>query len=143
MTRRRSQKDRFPWERMKKLANDFLPQPKILHPWPSVRFAVIRRKLLVGVTAAATSAASSAVPVATVELTPNEAMCWRDRAEKEAFAWAWGSASSSAQLTPHDDADKTDPVLNANRAILSFWNERCPRYLQRRPQPGRPPLSDR
>ena len=38
--RRRSQKDRFPWERMKKLANDFLPKPKILHPWPSVRFAV-------------------------------------------------------------------------------------------------------
>jgi RNA-directed DNA polymerase len=38
--RRRSQKDRFTWERMAKLANDFLPQPKILHPWPSVRFAV-------------------------------------------------------------------------------------------------------
>jgi RNA-directed DNA polymerase len=38
--RRRSQKDRFAWERMPKLANDFLPQPKILHPWPSVRFAV-------------------------------------------------------------------------------------------------------
>ena len=38
--RRRSQKDRFPWERMERLANDFLPQPKILHPWPSVRFAV-------------------------------------------------------------------------------------------------------
>ena len=27
-------------ERVIKLANDFLPQPKILHPWPSVRFAV-------------------------------------------------------------------------------------------------------
>jgi group II intron reverse transcriptase/maturase len=39
--RRRSQKDRFAWERLTKLANDFLPQPKILHPWPSVRFAVI------------------------------------------------------------------------------------------------------
>jgi RNA-directed DNA polymerase len=38
--RRRSQKDRFSWERIIKLANDFLPQPKILHPWPSVRFAV-------------------------------------------------------------------------------------------------------
>jgi len=38
--RRRSQKDRFSWERMERLANDFLPQPKILHPWPSVRFAV-------------------------------------------------------------------------------------------------------
>ena len=38
--RRRSQKDRFSWERMKKLATDFLPQPKILHPWPGARFAV-------------------------------------------------------------------------------------------------------
>jgi hypothetical protein len=38
--RRRSQKDSFSWERIRKLANDFLPQPKILHPWPSVRFAV-------------------------------------------------------------------------------------------------------
>jgi len=24
---------------MTKLAGDFLPKPKILHPWPSVRFA--------------------------------------------------------------------------------------------------------
>jgi hypothetical protein len=38
--RRRSQKDRFSWERMRTLADDFLPQPKILHPWPNVRFAV-------------------------------------------------------------------------------------------------------
>jgi RNA-directed DNA polymerase len=38
--RRRSQKDTLTWVRMAKLANDFLPQPKILHPWPSVRFAV-------------------------------------------------------------------------------------------------------
>jgi len=38
--RRRSQKDRFSWERIKKLANDFFPLPKILHPWPDVRFAV-------------------------------------------------------------------------------------------------------
>jgi len=38
--RRRSQKDKFAWERMEKLADDWLPQPKILHPWPNVRFAV-------------------------------------------------------------------------------------------------------
>ena len=38
--RRRSQKDNFTWERITKLTNDFLPQPKILNPWPSVRFAV-------------------------------------------------------------------------------------------------------
>jgi RNA-directed DNA polymerase len=37
--RRRSQKDDTPWTRMEKLANDFLPKPKILHPWPAVRFA--------------------------------------------------------------------------------------------------------
>jgi RNA-directed DNA polymerase len=38
--RRRSQKDKFTWARMARLANNFLPNPKILHPWPSVRFAV-------------------------------------------------------------------------------------------------------
>lgn len=37
--RRRSQKDGTSWTRMAKLANDFLPKPKILHPWPEVRFA--------------------------------------------------------------------------------------------------------
>ena len=37
--RLRSQKDDTPWTRMEKLANDFLPKPKILHPWPAVRFA--------------------------------------------------------------------------------------------------------
>ncbi len=38
--RRRSQKDGFTWERMTKLADDWLPQPHILHPWPDVRFDV-------------------------------------------------------------------------------------------------------
>ena len=38
--RRRSQKDRITWARMAKLADDFLPKPLILHPWPSDRFAV-------------------------------------------------------------------------------------------------------
>jgi group II intron reverse transcriptase/maturase len=37
--RRRSQKDRTPWSRMAKLAKDFLPTPRILHPWPAARFA--------------------------------------------------------------------------------------------------------
>lgn len=37
---RRSQKDRTPWDRIKKLADDFLPKPRILHSWPSERFAV-------------------------------------------------------------------------------------------------------
>src|ERR1700733_9064707 len=37
---RRSQKDRTIWERIKKLVDDFLPQPRILHPWPKARFAV-------------------------------------------------------------------------------------------------------
>jgi RNA-directed DNA polymerase len=38
--RRRSQKDGFTWSRMRKLADDWLPQPRILHPWPHQRFAV-------------------------------------------------------------------------------------------------------
>ena len=29
--RRRSQKDKFAWERIEKLADDWLPQPRILH----------------------------------------------------------------------------------------------------------------
>jgi hypothetical protein len=38
--RRRSQKDAATWRRMTTLADDWLPKPKILHPWPSQRFAV-------------------------------------------------------------------------------------------------------
>jgi RNA-directed DNA polymerase len=33
--RRRSQKAKFAWERMEKLADDRLPKPHILHPWPT------------------------------------------------------------------------------------------------------------
>ncbi len=36
----RSQRDRTTWNRMAQLAAEFLPPPRILHPWPSVRFAV-------------------------------------------------------------------------------------------------------
>lgn len=36
---RRSQRAHVPWERMGKLADEFLPKPRILHPWPSARFA--------------------------------------------------------------------------------------------------------
>jgi len=38
--RRRSQKDRLSWGRITRLADDWLPRPRVLHPWPSVRFAV-------------------------------------------------------------------------------------------------------
>ena len=38
--RRRSQKDRTRWDRITKLADDFLPKPRIRHPWPNKRFAV-------------------------------------------------------------------------------------------------------
>jgi group II intron reverse transcriptase/maturase len=38
--RRRSQRHRLIWERMIRLANDWLPRPRILHPWPRIRFAV-------------------------------------------------------------------------------------------------------
>jgi len=37
---RRSQKGNLTWARMAKLADDWLPKPRILHPWPNQRFAV-------------------------------------------------------------------------------------------------------
>jgi group II intron reverse transcriptase/maturase len=37
---RRSQRAHVAWERMAKLADEFLPKPRILHPWPRARFAV-------------------------------------------------------------------------------------------------------
>ena len=37
---RRSQKARVSWERMNRIAADWLPQPRILHPWPEQRFVV-------------------------------------------------------------------------------------------------------
>jgi RNA-directed DNA polymerase len=37
---RRSQRARVVWTQMARLANEFLPKPRILHPWPSVHFAV-------------------------------------------------------------------------------------------------------
>ena len=36
--RRRSQKDRMTWDRIRRLADDFLPKARILHPWPQARF---------------------------------------------------------------------------------------------------------
>jgi RNA-directed DNA polymerase len=38
--RRRSQKDGSTWQRVTRLADDWLPKPRILHPWPDQRFAV-------------------------------------------------------------------------------------------------------
>jgi RNA-directed DNA polymerase len=38
--RRRSQRDCTTWDRIGQLAEEWLPKPRILHPWPSVRFAV-------------------------------------------------------------------------------------------------------
>jgi len=37
---RRSQKDQTTWDRIAHLAEEWLPKPRILHPWPNVRFAV-------------------------------------------------------------------------------------------------------
>jgi RNA-directed DNA polymerase len=37
---RRSQKAGVPWSRMARLAADWLPRPRILHPWPNARFVV-------------------------------------------------------------------------------------------------------
>jgi RNA-directed DNA polymerase len=36
----RSHEAEMTWDRMRKLANDWLPRPRVLHPWPSERFAV-------------------------------------------------------------------------------------------------------
>ena len=38
--KRRSQRDKTTWARMEHQAADFFPRPRILHPWPSERFAV-------------------------------------------------------------------------------------------------------
>jgi len=37
---RRSERTKLNWERMKRLIDDWLPKPRILHPWPDKRFAV-------------------------------------------------------------------------------------------------------
>jgi group II intron reverse transcriptase/maturase len=37
---KRSQKDETTWDRITKLTDDWLPKPRILHPWPHQRFAV-------------------------------------------------------------------------------------------------------
>ena len=36
--RRRSQRSRMPWERMRRIADRWLAQPRIHHPWPTTRF---------------------------------------------------------------------------------------------------------
>jgi RNA-directed DNA polymerase len=36
--RRRSHKTRMTWERMRRLADRWLPKPRILHPWPNARY---------------------------------------------------------------------------------------------------------
>ena len=38
--RRRSQKDASTWKRIARIADDWLPKPRILHPWPHQRFVV-------------------------------------------------------------------------------------------------------
>jgi RNA-directed DNA polymerase len=37
--RRRSQKTRMNWERMRRLADRYLPRARYTHPWPDQRFA--------------------------------------------------------------------------------------------------------
>ena len=37
--RRRSQRHHLTWDRMSKLAAHWLPEPRVLHPWPCERFA--------------------------------------------------------------------------------------------------------
>jgi RNA-directed DNA polymerase len=40
LLKRRSQRTKWTWEKMERLADQWLPMPRILHPWPSARFAV-------------------------------------------------------------------------------------------------------
>ena len=35
----RSQRRRLTWERMNRLVDRWLPRPRVLHPWPTTRFA--------------------------------------------------------------------------------------------------------
>jgi group II intron reverse transcriptase/maturase len=37
---RRSERTKLNWDRMNRLIDDWLPKPRILHPWPDKRFAV-------------------------------------------------------------------------------------------------------
>jgi RNA-directed DNA polymerase len=37
---RRSERTKLNWERMKRMIDEWLPRPRILHPWPDKRFAV-------------------------------------------------------------------------------------------------------
>jgi RNA-directed DNA polymerase len=41
MLRRRSQKNRIDWERMKRLVRRWIPSTRILHPYPNIRFDAI------------------------------------------------------------------------------------------------------
>ena len=36
--RRRGQRSRMTWERMRRIADRWLPQPRVQHPWPTTRF---------------------------------------------------------------------------------------------------------
>ena len=38
--RRRGQRNWTDWERIYRLASDYLPTPRILHPYPNIRFTV-------------------------------------------------------------------------------------------------------
>jgi RNA-directed DNA polymerase len=40
LLRRRSQRGECSWEKLTRLAEQWLPMPRILHPWPNIRFAV-------------------------------------------------------------------------------------------------------
>ena len=40
LLRRQSQRTNWTWARMMRLANEWLPMPRITHPWPRYRFAV-------------------------------------------------------------------------------------------------------
>ena len=60
--RRRGQKHRLPWSRMKQIANRYLPYPRILHPWPEQRFLVTHMVANTGLATASTPRTIIIVP---------------------------------------------------------------------------------
>lgn len=50
------------WERMSRIANAWLPRPRILHPWPNERFAVKHPRYEPGVELGATGSIGRDAP---------------------------------------------------------------------------------
>jgi hypothetical protein len=63
---------RLTWGEITCLANDWLPQPRILHPWPQARFAVThpRWEPYAGIPLVRGGRSEMSVPTANVQMAP-------------------------------------------------------------------------